>query len=321
MSVLKKGLFFIIVLFVMGLFSACNEKKKPLADGELTAVKDLIALFPKASVALYFGDTVLFKKTKDTSAVSYKSIIKFVPDSILSKIFGKGLKPKSYPLGSMEDESKTNYLLMKAIAGETKALLLFCFDKNEKFIAAINLLKPDVSPITTQSVSVDRNYNISKIISRRNADGTVSDGKDVYILNNDTRNFMLIMTEQLDEKLKEQINPIDTLPRKQKYAADYSSEKNNLVSIRDGKKANQFIFFIRFEKEKGQCNGELKGEAKFTGKNTAEYKENGDPCVMQFIFSAASVTVKEVDGCGSHRGLRCSFDGNYTKKKYIKPKK
>ncbi len=321
MTVLKKGLIVIIVLFVLGLFSACNEKKKPLADGELTDVKDLIALFPIASGALSFGDTVLLKKAKDTSAISYKSIIKFVPDSILSKIFGKGLKPNSYPLGRMEDDSKTNYLLMKAMAGETKALLLFCFDKDEKFMAAINLLKPDVSPTTTQSISIDRNYNISKIISRRNADGTVSDGKDVYVLNNDARNFMLIMTEQLDEKIKEQINPIDTLPRKQKYAADYSSEKNNLVSIRDGKKTDQFIFFIRFEKEKGQCNGELKGEAKFTGKNTAEYKANGDPCVMQFIFSTSSVTVKEVDGCGSHRGLRCSFNGNYAKKKYIKPKK
>ncbi len=321
MSKLKKGLFFIIVLFVIGLLTACNEKKKPIADGELTDVKDLIALFPKSSGALYFGDTILFKKTKDTAGINYKSIIKFVPDSILSKIFGKGLKPNSYPLGRMEDDSKTNYLLLKAIAGETKAFLLFCFDKNEKFVAAINLLKPDASPATTQSVSIDRNYNISKIISRRNADGTVSDGKDVYVLNNDARNFMLIMTEQLDEKVKEQINPIDTLPRKQKYAADYSSDKNNLVSIRDGKKADQFNFFIRFEKEKGQCNGELKGEAKFTGKNTAEYKENGDPCVMQFIFSPTSVTLKEVDGCGSHRGLRCSFNGNYAKKKSIKPKK
>lgn len=321
MSVLKKGLIFIIVLFVINLLSACNEKKKPVADGELTDVKDLIDLFPKSSGALYFGDSLIFKKIKDTSAISYKSIIKFVPDSILSKIFGKGLKPNSYPLGRMADDNKTNYLLLKAMAGETKAFLLFCFDKNEKFVTAINLLKPDALPATTQSVSIDRNYNISKIISRRNADGTVSDGKDVYILNNDARNFMLIMTEQLDEKIKEQINPIDTLPRKQKYAADYSSDKNNLVSIRDGKKPDQFIFFIRFEKEKGQCNGELKGEAKFTGKNTAEYKENGDPCVMQFIFSTTSVTLKEVEGCGSHRGLRCSFNGNYAKKKSIKPKK
>lgn len=319
MSVLKKGLIFLVSLFVIDLFSACNEKKKPIADGELADVKELIALFPNVSGALSFGDTLLLRKTKDTSGISYLSLVKFVPDSMLSKVFGKGLKPKSYALGRMVDNNKTNYLLMKAIGGETKALLLFCFDKHEQFIAAINLLKPDVSSLTSQSAAIDRNYNISKNISRRNADGTVSEGKDVFVLNEDAKNFTLIMTEQLDEKLKEQINPIDTLARKQKYAADYSSGKNNLVSIRDGKKADQFIFFIRFEKDNGQCNGELKGEAKITGKNTAEYRQSGDPCVMQFVFSTASVRLKEMEGCGSHRGLRCSFDGSYAKKRIVKP--
>ena len=56
MSVLKKKLIIVIFLFVIALFSACNVKKKPLADGELTGVKDLIDLFPKSSGALYFGD-------------------------------------------------------------------------------------------------------------------------------------------------------------------------------------------------------------------------------------------------------------------------
>lgn len=58
----------------------------------------------------------------------------------------------------------------------------------------------------------------------------------MYVLNADARNFMLIMTEALEDKVTELINPIDTLPRKNKYSADYSSGKMNLVSVRDGRK-------------------------------------------------------------------------------------
>ena len=321
MALSKRLLAFVFVLALVCYFSACSSKKKPVSGDEIADVKDFIELFPEPVASLQFGDTILVKKLKDTVSVSYKAIVKFVPDSVLSKVFGRNLKPKSYPLGRMEDNNKTNYLLMKSAAGETKAVLLFCFDKNEKLVAAINLLKPDASSVTTQSVSIDRNFNIAKNISRRNADGSVSEGKDSYVLNEDAQTFTLVMTEQLDEKIKDQANPIDTFARKQKYSADYSSAKTNLVSIRDGKKAGEFEFFMRFEKDNGQCNGELKGEAKFTGKNTAEYREAGDPCVMRFVFSTSSVSIKEVEGCGSHRGLRCSFDGNYAKKKYIKPKK
>lgn len=321
MLVLKRLSVFVFVLVLLYFFSACNNKKKPVSGDEIADVKDFIELFPEPAVSLQFGDTILVKKLKDTVSISYKTILKFIPDSVLSKVFGKNLKPKSYPLGRMEDKNKTNYLLMKSAAGETRAVLLFCFDKNEKLVAAINLLKPDASSATTQSVSIDRNFNIAKNISRRNADGSVSEGKDSYVLNEDAQNFMLVMTEQLDEKVKDQANPIDTFARKQKYSADYSSGKTNLVSVRDGKKAGEFIFFMRFEKDNNQCNGELKGEAKFTGKNTAEYREAGDPCVMRFVFGTSSVSIKEVEGCGAHRGLRCSFDGNYAKRKSIKPKK
>ncbi len=60
---------------------------------------------------------------------------------------------------------------------------------------------------------------------------------------------------------------------------------------------------------------ELKGEALFKATNVAEYREGGDPCVLRFIFTSSSVTLKEVEGCGSHRGLRCSFDGSLQEKK------
>jgi hypothetical protein len=309
------------LLFIILAISSCREKKKPVTGDEITAVKDLIEFYPEPANSIQFGDTILNRKEKDSFAINHKTFSKFVPDSILATVFGKGLKPKSYPLARMQDVNKTNYLVTKLVAGNTRNLVLYCFSNDEKLIGATNLLKPDQSTATTQSISIDRNFNISKNISRKNADGSQSDGKDVYILNEEAGKFMLILTEQLDDNLTELINPIDTFPRKNKFSADYGSGKNNLVSIRDAKKTDRLQFFIHFEKNKGECNGELKGEALITGKNTAVYRQGGDPCVMQFTFSATAVTLKEMEGCAAHRGLRCSFDGSFGKRKAPKPKK
>jgi hypothetical protein len=52
----------------------------------------------------------------------------------------------------------------------------------------------------------------------------------------------------------------------------------------------------------------------------AEYREPGDPCALEFNFTSSSVIIKEVGGCGSRRGLRCSFNGSYARKKVPKAK-
>ena len=156
--------------------------------------------------------------------------------------------------------------------------------------------------------------------SRRNNDGTVDEGRKVFVLNSAAQEFTLIQTDALDKKLTELINPIDTFSRKMKYTADYGSGKLNLFSFRDGRKSDRLNFFIHFEKNNGECTGELKGEAILKGNNKAEYREPGEPCVLQFTFSSSSVTVKEMELCGSKRGLRCSFDGVYPRKKEAKPR-
>ena len=189
------------------------------------------------------------------------------------------------------------------MTNDTKAVLILAFDKKDQFITGMTALRPDAKAATMQSVTLDRKYTITKTVLRKNANGNMSEGKDVYVLNAEAKNFMLIMTDALEDKLTELINPIDTLPRKNKYSADYGSGKMNLVSIRDGRKNGRIRFFVHFEKNNGQCTGELKGEAMFRSANTAEYREDGDPCILNFIFSSGSVSLKEEGGCGSRRGL------------------
>jgi len=91
-------------------------------------------------------------------------------------------------------------------------------------------------------------------------------------------------------------------------------DKVNLVSIRDNKNADRITFFVHFEK-RNNCTGELKGEARFTTANTAVYRSPGDPCLLEFRFSSSSVVMKEMEGCGSHRGVDCLFEGVYPKKR------
>jgi len=315
MALLKKyGLF----LFFIILLAACKSKKPSLSGDEPVEIEDFIEFFPDTKLPFQVADSTLLKKEKDSLLISYKVFTQFVPDSILSQFLGKAVKPKIYPLA--KNKGDETYLFVKAVAGNKRTVLVLGFDKKNQFIAAMPFLSLDQLAATQQTGSMDSRYTITKSLFRKNIDGTISEGKDVYVLNSGAGNFMLIMTDALDDKTTELTNPIDTISRKKKYTADYGSGKMNLVSIRDGRKSDRLSFFIHFEKNNGECTGELKGEAIIKSPTMAEYREGGDPCILQFRFTSSSVTVKELEGCGSRRGLRCSFDGTYSRKKETKPK-
>jgi hypothetical protein len=307
-----------LFLFFLVWLAGCKSKKASLSGDEPVEISDFIEFFPDTKLPYQVADSTLLKKEKDSLLISYVVFTQFVPDSILSQVFGKAAKPKIYPLAKIRGDE--TYLFAKAIAGNKRAALVLGFDKKNQFIAAMPLLSLDQISATQQTGNMDNRYTLTKNLFRKNSDGTVNEGKDVYVLNSGAKSFMLIMTDALDDKSTELTNPIDTISRKQKFAADYGSGKMNLVSFRDGRKSDRLSFFIHFEKNNGECTGELKGEAIIKSPTVAEYREGGDPCILQFKFTSSSVTVKELEGCGSRRGLRCSFDGIYPRKKEIKPK-
>jgi hypothetical protein len=79
------------------------------------------------------------------------------------------------------------------------------------------------------------------------------------------------------------------------------------------------LIFIHIEKKEG-CSGEMKGDVLLTSANTGIYRQGGDPCVLSFRFTSSSVIVREDEGCGSHRGVDCAFDGSFPRKKATKSK-
>ena len=311
---------FAFLLFAIYLLTSCGNKKKPSLTGtDEVGISDFIESFELIKPPYEVTDTSLNIKEKDSLLIANKIFAQFVPDSVLAKVFGKNAKPKIY-MGKRVTIENEIYLFIKAIAADRKTLLVLCFDKENKFKAYLPLLVQDNDPATAQVSGLDRRYSFYKTISLKRPDGSGAEGKEVFIYNDEAGQFLLIMTDPLDDRVQEVINPIDTFARKNKFSADYTKDKMNLVSIRDDKKAGKINFFIHFDRNNGECTGELKGIANITSANTAVYQQQGDACSIQFNFSSSSVSVKEIEACGAHRGVKCSFDGNYPRKKEPKQK-
>lgn len=312
--------FLVYILFLI-LLGGCQEKKKIILTGsEPVPTEDFVAFFSPLSLPQTISDTLLKTKLGDSLQISIPVIKSLVPDSVFEKEFGKKGKPLFYALGKVEVPDAEKYIFIRATMREKRFIWIVVFDQKNNFLAASHFLKPTTQRGIQQSLVVDKKYLISQIQIRKNSDGSANEGKEVFVLNTAAGQFMLIMTEALEDKLNELINPIDTLPATRKFSADYVNGKMNLVSIRDGRKSDRFSFFIHFEKREGNCIGELKGEAHWKTPTRAEYRQAGDPCVLQFHFNGTNVRLQE-QNCGSRRNTGCLFDGTFVRKKTLRVKK
>ncbi len=302
---------------------ACSCHHRPAKTGENEKpvdLQDFIRMFPVTRLPADFADSSLRIKPED-SLLTAGVLRQFIPDSVFDQHWGRHTRSKFYASGRVEVKKGETYLLLKFI-GVKKALYLLAFDNDKKFSALLTLVYRDEDPNIRFISSMDSKYTVT--VNRQHQDaGKTLYRKSVYVFNADSKAFTLIMTESNENKPKpaQIYNPIDTLPRKHKFTGDYIQDKVNFIAFRDGRNNNVIRFFVHFEKDQGSCTGELKGEARFVSANTARYTANGDPCSLQFVFTDHNVRMKEIEGCGNHRGIRCYFDGTYEKHKPpVKPK-
>src|SRR5450631_2440543 len=317
MRMLKSGL----ALALMLVLNACGHKA---ADGNSHPQKiepdDFLAMFHSLSLPVSFTDSSLQKKTPD-SLLNWTILNQFVPDSLIRKNFGKSLKPRFYASGRLQVKDAETYLFVKALTQQKKIIYLICLDKNGQFRTGMPIVLREDDSGFRYATTIDNKYAIS--VSRIHKDG---DGKSVFVrtvyVYNEEGAFTLIMRESNEEKPRttQIYNPIDTLAHKHKFTGDYLQDKRNFISFRDGKNNSVIRFFVHFEKDNGNCKGELKGEARFVSSTLARYIANGDPCSIEFNFSEKNVRMKELEGCGNHRDIRCFFDGIYPRHKENNPK-
>lgn len=305
-------LVFILLLSVL-LFD-CKGRKTKLAESDAVTIADFIDFFPPANLPFQVTDSMLNRKETDSSLIEFPVFTQFIPDTVLSNQFGK-LKPFMYPLGKAVEKNAGTYLFVKAVTPGKKVGFILAFDKNQKFIASLPLISVGKNSLPFQKGGIDKKYTVTQTYEQKSEDGSVSESKNVYILNTEAHEFSKIMTDMgISNQVQDIINPIDTFSHAGKFSGDYIKDKRNYISIRDGKNLSVVRFFVHFEKNNGECIGELKGEAVLSGVKTAVYRATGNPCVLEFVFVGNRVTMKEAEACGSYRDIKCFFEGSYAKK-------
>jgi hypothetical protein len=307
----------LIVLFML-LFS-CKSKKVSLAENdEQVDIPDFLEFFQPLKLPYHVTDTIFRHKEADTAVINNKLFTRLVPDTVLTRWFGKDGHPHLYAIGKIKVPRQETYLFVKGTTKDRRILYILCFDKKNHFSAARPILYSDNESGISGQASMDAKYTLTVSHQRKAADGQVLYKRDAYIFSEES-GFILILTESNEKgtKIPPVYNPIDTLSRKHKFSGDYAQDKRNFVSIRDGKDATRFLFFVHFEKEDGTCKGELKGEGKFGSPGFAHYKSYSDPCAIDFSFGSGGLTLKEQGGCGVHRDIKCFFEGYYQRRKEV----
>ena len=324
MQKLISTLSFHCVLFLLiGLLSCREEVPKKISDPQLSK-SDFWELVPEQSLPLSFSDSILLAPIPDSLQVNREVLKQLIPDSVVQTLIpeDKNKKIRITAAGKLATPEKFRYLLIRTVNGKEKTLYALYFNDKETYLGKLKLLDNLHPAKEKHFCTIDKRYNISLITEKKKPDGSLWTGEKIYYF--DASGLPIMAVTNTNEDLSNEIlgNPIDSLPRKHKFSGDYSTDTKNLVSIRDGSTDNSFRFFIHFSKKNGNCIGELKGEGERTGKNTGIYQDRNSPCVIEFQFSPKSVSIKEINGCGSYRDIACTFEGRYPKVKkmhYSKP--
>ncbi|MCW3087243.1 MAG: hypothetical protein JWQ78_629 [Sediminibacterium sp.] len=307
-------------LLLLLVWTGCSEKKVDLSGNTRVDLKDFTAAFRLITLPYSVSDTNI-QKVADTVTIGYKAFTQFFPDSSVRPIIGNATMPVIHPVGRIEKDAE-NYLLVN-FAGpkKTTRLAVFVTDKKGRFLASKELLSTGMDNAYRHSVSINREPTFLVSKEKTGRDNTTLFTRTGWVYNS-VGIFMVVINDSNEDPARTNvINPIDTLPRKNKFSGEYSQDKKNFISLRDGKRPGMYQFFVHFEKNNGSCTGELKGEMKMKDARTAQYTSSGDPCVIDFTFEGNAVTLKEQGSCGNHRGIKCFFDDTFTRKKEPKTSK
>src|SRR5215813_163789 len=94
-----KGRFWLLALTGGLVLLGCKNKKNISLSGEEPVdIADFIESFEPADLPYQIADTSVAKKASDTLLISYKVFTQLIPDTVLRRIYGKGMKPKLYPM-------------------------------------------------------------------------------------------------------------------------------------------------------------------------------------------------------------------------------
>lgn len=312
----------LLVLLSIGVLAACKSKKKHgHGSEEPMTLEEFQALFTPGSLPYKLTPDTLQLKLADSLALD-TGAMRFLTDTLTKHDFSRSERVKIFPLQRIPG-STVNYMLVKAVGRDQTVGYLCMMNKKGKYLNRIRVASTVGDDGEQTSLQID-NKNVVKITNERKLTASRSALKEDFYGVNPDGTVTLIMTNSNGPTNANQIfNPIDTLPRKNKFSGDYTSGDMSIVSVRDGDKDDpkSFLFFISFSKDNGSCKGELSGKGHFLAGNRGEYKDKESSCGISFQFSAGKVSIHEIGGCGAYRGVKCFFEGGFVKKAEKKAEK
>lgn len=320
MDAMKFANWLLIIFLSTIIVYSCSNDPIDLSGKTTVKEKDFLGAFKPLTLPFSISDTNIDAKA-DTILIGKEVFKQFYPDSAFSSFMGKTKVYTIQPIGLIEKEKEKYLLLLIKENKRKKRLVVLVTNEKNQFLASKELLNNFEGFEYHRSLSINKEptFLISREKMGKANDLLFTRSGWVY---NDAGFFMVVINDSNEDPTKTAvINPLDTLPKLNQYSGDYLKDKNNYVSIRDGKDKNTYQFFILFEKSNGGCKGELKGEFRLIKPAEGIYSKNGDPCLIDFIFSANQLKIKEQGSCGNHRGIKCYFDDRYTKKREPRKKK
>ncbi|GAA0555443.1 hypothetical protein [Chitinophaga japonensis] len=304
----------LILLLAVGILAGCGSgKDRANGDNPLT-FEDFEALFPEKELPYRLMADSLGQNPADTLVLKPAVLQQFLTDTMAAADFPEKATPRFFPLAHFEGEH-LHYFVVEAVS-KSRAAAYLCFtDKEGRYLNRVLVASKAAGSKDRLSFTLDSKYLVKISTEMRLGPSHTALKEDFYMAQPDGQ-LTLIMTNSNGPAMPGQIfNPIDTLPGKHKFSADYTSGDLNIISIRDGPDPKTFLFFISFSRENGSCKGELSGTGHFTGSNRGEYKDKESSCGIAFQFSSRRVSIREIGGCGAYRGIKCLFEGSFTKKR------
>jgi hypothetical protein len=312
---------FFWIAFISISIAACKNPKADLNSNEKITAENFIAAFKPIKLPATIADTAL-QRFGDTIVISNTVLTQFIPDSVLQQFADNKNDVWTIHAAGIIHKKERDFLLAKFISKKKITLGVFVLDDKHAFLTSFQLVDNLKKDNYTYSVSITEEPTFIRKREKLANNNTLLYTRNGFAYNSTAHAFAEVLQDSNEDTDENDtvINPIDTFPSTQKYSGDYVADKKNFISVRDGKNAETYSFFIHFEQKKGDCIGELKGMMTLTNEKNAVFTQSGDPCIIDFKFNSSSVKIKEQGNCGNHRGITCPFDFTFKRKTEQKKK-
>jgi len=302
--------FGIYLLLIAAVCFSCKQKAEQ--KKKAVTLSKILNNIKKLNLGFEASDTSLAQLSK-RDTISYTELIKIVPDSIFKKYdAGKGLLVK--PVGRFEKDD-VNYIILILDNGKLNTLVAIAINEKNAYAANLELLQDKYDDDYSHIVNINKEPTFTIRKQKINSDQKLVYTQNGYAFSGNSFNVVIADTNEDETKAGTILNPIDTVKANNKFSGDYVRDTKNFISVRDGKNANSYVFFVHFENSSDGCGGVLKGEINMKTETTGEYRRNSDPCGLGFTFTNENIEIKEFGSCGNHRGVKCFFNDTFEKKK------